>query len=544
MVTRWTRTVQQSVTSGLPGLGLIACIGLIGALAIVYGTRWGPWVGSDSVEYFEAARNMAEGRGLVLERASGALVPLSLRPPLYPILLAGFYWFDIDLLVGARFLAVPFLLLFLMVIGLSIRKLTGELSAAVVSLVLIVSSPATIHAFAGAMSEAPFLVLSILSIFLALFYLDSSAYRLLTTSALLAGLSLVARYSGVAVVASSLVVCLSDAHGPREKLKRAGAFSLIGIVPILVWASYVASLGGSPGTYRFDINNLWADLAPVRIGFAETIWKWLPLLGSLQAPYRVKLLTLSSIALAPAILVAWAALKIREGPPSVDRAGPKLRLISAFAAFAVLYSVFIALAFVFVASPKPAINERILLPIQVSLFILLPVVVTFSLQALARGRGTLIMPAILAIPVVLTNLRPSAALLMDLHVNGGGYSGRAWRGSGVIELLQELPDDVQLISNDIEAIKFHTGKSAFRIPELESETKRTEFSAFGDDVSEPIELMFREGDALLVLFESSYWQFNAIYGEQTDQRMRSLTAGLSTCASLWDGSVYSYGSCP
>src|SRR3972149_12238204 len=46
---------------------LLAVIGMTAALMGVYATDWGPWVGSDSVEYLESARNLASGRGLVTE---------------------------------------------------------------------------------------------------------------------------------------------------------------------------------------------------------------------------------------------------------------------------------------------------------------------------------------------------------------------------------------------------------------------------------------------------------------------------------------------
>jgi hypothetical protein len=63
---------------------------------------------------------------------------------------------------------------------------------------------------------------------------------------------------------------------------------------------------------------------------------------------------------------------------------------------------------------------------------------------------------------------------------------------------------------------------------------------FGDDPTDSVQKAFRENGDALVLFNSSFWQFNKIYGDQTNQRLDNLTQGLYLYAQLRDGAIYMY----
>jgi len=65
----------------------VLAISLAGGYLVYFATNWGPWAYSDTVEYFEAAHNWSQGLGPVLIYVDGSVHPLTLRPPLYPILL-------------------------------------------------------------------------------------------------------------------------------------------------------------------------------------------------------------------------------------------------------------------------------------------------------------------------------------------------------------------------------------------------------------------------------------------------------------------------
>src|SRR3990172_9594448 len=105
---------------------LIVTVGIAAALAVLYATVWGPWAGSDSVEYLEAARNLAGGQGLVTIRASGHVEPIYARPPLYSILLASTIQLGVDPVASVRWLNVVLIVALIGVVGASFFHARSE----------------------------------------------------------------------------------------------------------------------------------------------------------------------------------------------------------------------------------------------------------------------------------------------------------------------------------------------------------------------------------------------------------------------------------
>ena len=85
-------------------IGGIAILALLGVLILSFITRWGAGVSNDSVVYIRAARFLAEGFGFSTISDSGRIIPLTHFPPLFPALLSTGGFFNIDPLVGAKFL--------------------------------------------------------------------------------------------------------------------------------------------------------------------------------------------------------------------------------------------------------------------------------------------------------------------------------------------------------------------------------------------------------------------------------------------------------
>lgn len=130
---------------------------LLGGFLIFYSTTYGPGVGSDSVEYYEVGRNLSAGRGLVVIRASGLVVPLYLRPPLYPIVLGIAHSMGFVMLEFNRYLSMISFGIFLFVLGRGTHLLDQRFLYPICFTFLIITSPTFIHAFSSAMSEPIFL---------------------------------------------------------------------------------------------------------------------------------------------------------------------------------------------------------------------------------------------------------------------------------------------------------------------------------------------------------------------------------------------------
>jgi hypothetical protein len=142
----------------------IFLIGILGSLVIIYSTRWGPWVFSDSTGYIVSARNLIAGHGLGLFGPSGAFHPLTLHPPFFSLLLSVFGWIGVNLVTAARWMNVILFGLTIILIGLSIFAVTHSSWLSIISSILIFSMPELIDIYSGAMSEPLFLFTGLTSL--------------------------------------------------------------------------------------------------------------------------------------------------------------------------------------------------------------------------------------------------------------------------------------------------------------------------------------------------------------------------------------------
>jgi hypothetical protein len=93
---------------------------------------------------------------------------------------------------------------------------------------------------------------------------------------------------------------------------------------------------------------------------------------------------------------------------------------------------------------------------------------------------------------------------------------------------------------------FYTGRPAYRIPDLQTGRSRPLDERLGDDSNDEVHRLFRQGDAVLVLFNRAEVKFYGTYEEESEQRIRGLVNGLAVCVSVCDGSIYAFSEegCP
>ena len=528
------------IRKSLPGLTLVILASVTAGALAGHAMRWGPWAYSDSVEYIEAARNFADGKGLVLERASGAVVPMALRPPFYSILLASGRVLGMEMMAAAQLLDIILFMAFLLVLGVSFQLLVQSTLLTLSATLFALSAPAILSIYTGAMSEPLFLTLGTASLVSIVWYVRNPNHRfVLGLSALCAGLSLLSRFVGLTVVVAAGVGLLSlGERSVKRRIADAAIFMAAAAVPFVIWSLGLLNSGNRLGVYNLPSQSLWSATAPVRIAIVDALWTWVPT-GSQFAdiPYDPKLTLLIAFALGSLLAVAIASrvrgISLRELVKH-----PAIQLAFVFSIFPAIYALFLAASFIFVSIPRPALYERIVFPIPFALFIGFLSVVFFLGSTLTRLRFPGLLPLGVTIAFFLANL-PSAFVLMDeLHTKGRGFTGQQWQVSEVIAALRERPEDLDLISNQTDAIQFFLNRPAFGIPELEAEEPQIVFTTFGREGGTMADRTFLERGAALVLFDDAFWQFEALYGPATEDRMDILTNGLYVYAELSDGTIY------
>jgi hypothetical protein len=492
------------------------------------------------VEYVEAARNLAAGKGPVLVRASGKVVPMYLRPPLYSLVLAGLLTLGLDEIEAGRFLAISlFFCLILLPSALS-QHVEHRYALPLGIAVYILTLPNLVGASTGLMSESLFMLLSLLAISLAVGSLFYRRRALLPLAAALAGLAMLTRFAGIAcLLVVALVPFLENQVRLGRRIIRAMSVALIGALPFAVWTLSVRAAGYSPGVYALPSETLWDALRPVRGAYVDMLWEWLPL--RLLIPIDTYRLKAAFLLLLCAIL-AWVAarlfLRVKRYSGSIDSqtfvsiTGLLLLL------FAVAHALVVLISFLVVEFPKPALNQRVLLPSQITFTIGLIFILYSSVKPLRIPIVRLALPLAFILPSIWTGWPSTWEYVRQLNAEGGGYTSRSWQQSPIVEVMKGLSPSLSIVSNDPDAVVFYAQRPAFQIPELEDGRLPSKWVPFGDKPQSEPEMLFAQDRAALVLFSQGRHQFSRLYGENTPERLRLLLEGLEILYEASDGGIY------
>jgi hypothetical protein len=222
-----------------------------------------------------------------------------------------------------------------------------------------------------------------------------------------------------------------------------------------------------------------------------------------------------------------------------QRTDPDSRLAVA-ANYALLPLVFVCVYVLFlmtslsVLDAATPVDDRILSPLYPA-----GVLLAFILAgAVATGRaaaGAVRIGADIVIGLfLLFTIREGYLKVQSLKADGQGYAARGWAGSALIEAVRELPSQVPIYTNELDAIYLLTGRAAFQVPIRWDPM----LDAPRRDYPEQLALMrerMREQGGALVLF-ASFARQASFLGTEKD-----LTQGLRVDLRTGEGVLYSQG---
>jgi hypothetical protein len=518
---------------------LVTVVTLLGALLVTYAMRWGPWAYSDSVTYVETGRNFAAGIGLVEIRPTGAVVAYDKQPPLYPVLLGLAHMAGADILAAARWLNIAFFAALLMCLGMVVLRYARSRWLAFPLLVFVGTAPPILQAYTGVMSEAAFLTLGCTGLALLAAYLQGRGRILLWVSGIALALASLTRYAGATfIVAGGLAMVLLQRTSPRRRWTSAAVFCLASGLPTVAWVGSRMLATGLQGGFHAPADNLWAALAEFRVATVGILWEWLPFTEHWpEAPYRARWIVLAILALGTIVLLTLALWRRRGGGGSSGLHDPDVGFALTFTLAAVAHIGFMAA--VSVMGPwEVRIDERQLTPILLfggtgALLALGAAGVVPRLSRLAAGAQLVI-----SLLLVGNNVGEARDFVVEMHENGRGYTSAVWQEPAIWVAVRGIPDGVAIISNDMEAIVFHIGRAAYRLPELQTGEPVPVDERFGSREDDPVHRLFAREGAALVMFNASNWRLTRLYGEETGSRIGGLTQDLYVDFQCPEGAIY------
>lgn len=478
---------------------ILVTLSLIGMVALWKSTPYGLGLVNDSATYIEGATNLLAGKGYVRISGGGEVKPITHFPPLFSFVLAGMGLVGMDLIQGARVLITILFGVDILLVGLSVHKISHSMGFAIFGAILLAVSDLHLGVYSFALSEPLFLTLMLVAYLSLAQSIDHPHWSWSALTGLLLSLTYLTRYAGVSLFITVILVMVF--LKPPQLLKRASIMLVGALLPILAWIVYSLIIGGSgslgnrqllwhplPFKTLFEaLKNLLTWIAPNDLLAAGSIWG--------------RTISLFSLLLLPGLVVwlVWAIWHRINLAKLQERLEGGFVLVFTHALHILIYLGFMVTSLTFFDASTP-LDDRILSVIYI------PEIILFS-SALAwlwdrfKKKTAFVrwVLAIFCLLLVAFSIKDGYAAVNQLGREGQGFAHRGISGSPAIEAIRLMPPTV-IYSNKPGAIFLLTSKSAYVAPTpMDPVTGQTR-SNFKDDLVQ-MQQRVRDGQAILVLFD-------------------------------------------
>ena len=370
----------------LAGLSLVAA-----GIVLVRVSFYGAGVNSDVINFIGIARNILGGDGLreIQFVDAGGQNPLSLWVPLYPLVLVGFSFGVLDPYAAAGPVNAVILGVTVFAVGHYWRSRLESGFIWFLAVSAVAFSFPLIWMASFAMSDALFILMSVLALIYGDKFLGEGQTAALIWAAVFSALAWQTRYIGVAAPAViGLLLLLQRDTGLRVRVKRVGIYSLIVALPMALWMVWTYLRIGSPvrepRAVDYSVWTAFDDLAAVLVAGYDNVLL-IPLAPRIPGGVWVGM----------AVLLVLLAVGIVGIIRRSRRGAARLRMpVAVFGGFMMLYmAVLVGGTMSGYAWPAGGITVRYLVPMWI--------------------------PALIVV-----------ALVLDV-VYGAGIGGKSWGRAGV-----------------------------------------------------------------------------------------------------------------
>ncbi|MBW6472675.1 MAG: hypothetical protein K0B14_06075 [Anaerolineaceae bacterium] len=450
----------------LPILILIGLVfaTILGIALIIHATHYGPWVFSDATTYIWTAINLADGKGLVIQNPGGGYDVLTWHPPLFSLLLSIPIAFGADALQSVRWINALSFGIMVFLSGFATWRYTRSFISSLSVTTLTVFAMDLIYVFSGAMSEGIFFVLGFSALLLMVEAIQSTTKTgLMTLAGILAGLSYLARYTGLAFV--GVVILIPLIFLPGTFWKRLRTMLPAGIPAVIIpatWSFFVflsnRTIGGrsvlAGGNLRLNLSDYIQNFWGVMTG-------WIPFIlrGNHILPAQWK------FGLGVLLVLVVLVIGVNTYRNNVLHSAQRVHIIwlSTIGLFLVAYLGFHILSYIF-SSAAPAVDRRLLSPILFASIMLLGAI--FSLPRYISLKGFQLFEWIFLVYAIISVLYFHGSLrlyLYDQHHYGMGYTSKRWEDSDLVREAISLNTGQMMASNNEEILFFHSGRFPYAL---------------------------------------------------------------------------------
>lgn len=488
----------------------VACLGLILASLCVFAFNIRQGIGI----YPDSTRYMGFG-------------PEPYDAPMYHWLLTWGQGIGIPLITAALATAVIALCANVGLIFALIKRASGDWRYAAAGTALIAFSPQFVTLHASAMSEPPFITFLLLTMWMALNYLEWGRRRWLVLSSILLGVATLTRFTAPPLGAAiALVILANPRHSVRQRLADCMLLALVGGGLFLSWMVFSQLTAGhsigrelwfygnqGPAQWRNNLETLAAWIFPDEVSLAMRI---APLAGLFA-------------------FAGWQSVRqfrlLRK--ETVDSPfATRVTLSLVLALFFVGYLAFVGLATSIEANLS--LTGRYGLPAYIVFAMLLTIQASGHARTIRSERAIWFALVALGALVLASHSIRSAARSAEVFRDGFGYQHRVWRESPTIEAIRMLPRSASIYSNAPDAVAFLTGRKAQLSPR--ERQLRTNLPEPGNPLNRQFKRIRGESSRnpiFIVVLDKLDWRF---YLASEQRLQRGLP--LSLTGRFADGRIY------
>lgn len=223
-------------------------------------TKLGIGVTPDSVSYFWGAQGILSGNGYSYPDFGAVWVPIVHWPPVYSLVLSVTHLIIQDITKGAWILNAVLLVCSAVLFTKFIyEKLYLNKTVLVWTIILYITSPSVLPVYTMAWTEPLYINLTLLSFLLLLKFSEfPQQKKYLISAAILAGISSLARYVGIATIIAGFLFLLINTKKRSEKNATTKMYAFFSLPFYIIWLirDYIISnqvLGRTPDLYLYPI---------------------------------------------------------------------------------------------------------------------------------------------------------------------------------------------------------------------------------------------------------------------------------------------------
>jgi hypothetical protein len=432
-------------------IGLLA-VSATGPIFLLASMPYGVHATPDSFTYLGAADQLARGQGWTYPFGfPGA--PVTLFPPLYPLLLAIPEVLDVSVFHWATGQNAILLGAFCFVVGVTVAQVTRAFMPAALATLLVALGTPTIIAYAHLWSEPLFFPLVVVILAALARFLATWRVGWLVVAGGACSLAMITRYAGFSVLVAACLLVLSwPGQRVAQRVARTALFVAIALPLSALWS--LRNLATS-GTLTGNNNLVHGLTAQDMIDGLGTVGSWF-VPEQLEGRADVLFVVVAVALLVMLGLVIWAWVRSR---PLLAPPGGWPIVVVCFT-YAAIHFAFIAVANAY-STRSPPFNDRILGPAFAPLVIAIVAVghaVWRSLSRVLVGAGVAVTglalvtaSALAAVTTANVNYAPVKGTLTDYH--------RIAR-----EIAPAIRPGAQLLSNRPNIAWFLTGRPVGGLP--------------------------------------------------------------------------------